>query len=113
MLGLLADRARVAGPELTCPAAGMPEQPRPIRVLHCLWSGETGGAEPAVNQLVREQIRDPAIEPALLFAQRGGPFWGAAPELRCPGVGARIPHRRAFWTTRRAAAAPRGFDVPP
>src|SRR5258708_7514155 len=99
MLGLLADRGRVPGPALTCPAAGMPEQPRPSRVLHCWRSGETGGAERAVNQLVREQIRDHAIEPALLFAQRGGHYWDAAQELGCPVVDAGSPHGRALWTT--------------
>jgi glycosyltransferase involved in cell wall biosynthesis len=89
----------------------MSDQPRPIRVLHCLWSGETGGAERAVYQLVREQLRDPEIAPAVLFAQSRGPYWEAALELGCPVVELNLPHGRAFWAIGSSARAMRGFDI--
>ena len=49
-----------------------PQLIQPIRILHILWHGEIGGAERAVYQLVREQLRDPDLEPAVAFAQPGG-----------------------------------------
>ena len=89
----------------------MSDQPRPMRVLHCMWSGETGGAERAVYQLVREQLRDQGIAPAVLFAQARGPYYEAARELGCPVTDAGIRHGRAFWATGHTAKAMRGFDI--
>jgi glycosyltransferase involved in cell wall biosynthesis len=54
------------------------------RVLHCLWDGETGGAERAVYQLVRGQVDNGVVAPAIAFAQGHGPYWDAATKLDCP-----------------------------
>jgi glycosyltransferase involved in cell wall biosynthesis len=89
----------------------MSDEPRPIRVLHCLWSGEIGGAERAVYQLVREQLSDPGVEPAFLFGQGRGRYWEAARELGCPVIALDLPNGRAFWATGRVATSMRGFDV--
>ena len=45
-----------------------------VRVLHCMWSGETGGAERAVYLLLREQLASRKVEPAILYGQGSGPY---------------------------------------
>jgi|tagenome__1003787_1003787.scaffolds.fasta_scaffold20844029_1 glycosyltransferase involved in cell wall biosynthesis len=82
-----------------------------IRVLHCLWHGEIGGAERAVEQLVAAQLRDPDLEPALLFGQAGGLYWSRARELGCPVVTLGLPHGRALTRVRSSADAMAGFDI--
>jgi glycosyltransferase involved in cell wall biosynthesis len=57
-----------------------------LRVLHCLWSGAVGGLERVLYQLVREQRRDPVIEPAVLFAQDRGPYVDAVRSLGVPVI---------------------------
>jgi glycosyltransferase involved in cell wall biosynthesis len=83
----------------------------PLRVLHCLWNGEVGGAERAVHLLVREQLRDPALAPALLFAQGRGPYWEKAGDLGCPVISLDLPNGRTVGRLREAAAAMRPFDL--
>src|SRR5438128_4734197 len=85
--------------------------PRPIRILHCLWSGEIGGAERAIFLLARQQRDDPLLEPALLFAQARGPYWEAARRLGCPVIALNLPHGRAIRRLSAITAAMRGFDV--
>jgi glycosyltransferase involved in cell wall biosynthesis len=82
-----------------------------FRVLHCLWHGEIGGAERAVEQLVRAQLGDPEIEPAVLFGQPGGLYWERAQELGCPVVTLELPHGHALSSLPSSAAAMQGFDV--
>lgn len=84
---------------------------RPLRVLHCLWKGEIGGVERAVYQLVREQLRDPSLTPALLFAQGGGLYHDYARQLGCPVIDLGLPHGHALGRVRAAASAMRRFDV--
>jgi hypothetical protein len=82
-----------------------------LHVLHCLWSGSIGGAERAVFQLVREQLRDPGLEPALLFASSGGFYWEQAHELGCPVVTLDIPHGHALGKLPAAIEAMRPFAI--
>lgn len=45
-----------------------------MRVLHFLWSGEVGGAERAIYQLVARQLQDPGLEVGVLFGRAIGPY---------------------------------------
>jgi glycosyltransferase involved in cell wall biosynthesis len=83
----------------------------PIRVLHCLWHGETGGAERSVYQLARAQMRDPEISPGLLFAQGRGAYWEEAQKLGCPVVSLNIRNARSPRCITRAAEVMREFSV--
>jgi glycosyltransferase involved in cell wall biosynthesis len=84
---------------------------RPLRIVHCLWEGEVGGTQRAVYQLVREQLRDPAIEPAVLFAQARGPYMEAARELASPVFELDLSSGHALRELDRPIAALRPFDV--
>jgi glycosyltransferase involved in cell wall biosynthesis len=88
-----------------------PSRARRLRVLHCLWTGEIGGAERAVYQLVREQIRDSSLEPAILFAQGRGHYWSAANSLGCPVIDLALWHGHALREVRQIATRMRDFDV--
>jgi glycosyltransferase involved in cell wall biosynthesis len=82
-----------------------------LSVLHCLWSGAIGGAERAVFQLVREQLRDPGLEPAFLFAQGGGLYWQRAHSLGCPVLNLNLPHSHALRALPAIVDAMRPFAV--
>jgi len=83
----------------------------PRRVLHCMWHGDVGGAERAVYQLVREQMRDPEMAPAMLFAQGGGVYWEWAQKLGCPFITLDLPSGRALTRLPQIASAMRPFDL--
>jgi hypothetical protein len=76
-----------------------------------MWRGDVGGAERAVYQLVRDQMRDPAMVPAMLFAQRGGLYWEWAQKLGCTIITLDLPSGRALTSIPRIAAAMRPFDL--
>jgi glycosyltransferase involved in cell wall biosynthesis len=82
-----------------------------LRVLHCLWSGRTGGAERAVYQLVREQLRGGSVAPAVLFAQGRGPYWERMNALDCPTFAADLPHSRAFGRIGSVVKLMRPYDL--
>ena len=52
-------------------------------VIHILWSGEIGGKERAVYQLVRHQIGHSRFTPAVAFCQAHGPYVQKVRELGC------------------------------
>jgi glycosyltransferase involved in cell wall biosynthesis len=54
------------------------------RVLHFLWSGHIGGAERAVYQIVREEIRLGEWEVGVAFGQAKGPWVSSLEALGCP-----------------------------
>jgi glycosyltransferase involved in cell wall biosynthesis len=83
----------------------------PIRVLHCIWNGETGGAERSVLQLAKAQMSDPETSPGLLFAQGRGPYWQWAQELGCFVATLDLPSGRSPAAIRRAAAVMRHFSI--
>jgi glycosyltransferase involved in cell wall biosynthesis len=83
----------------------------PLRVLHCLWSGEVGGTERAIYQLAREQQGDPSIAPAVLFARARGPYWQQVRELGVPVVDLGLEHGRAIRELGRIERAMREFDI--
>jgi glycosyltransferase involved in cell wall biosynthesis len=84
--------------------------PDPLRVLHGTWTGEVGGAERALHLLVTEQMRDPEVQPAILFAQ-GGFYALEAQALGCP---IRVLEARSTLdprVLRRAVRFMRGYQV--
>jgi glycosyltransferase involved in cell wall biosynthesis len=83
----------------------------PTRVLHCLWNGNVGGAERAVWLLAREQLADPDLAPALLFAQDTGPYAERARAAGLPVVGLGLPSGRSLGRIPAAAEKMRGFDI--
>ena len=98
-----------ANPDDTASANGITG--RTIRILHCLWSGEIGGAERAVYQLVREQLKDPWLQPAPLFAQGRGLYWERAQALGCSVFALGIPHGHAVRALNTATDLMRRFDI--
>jgi glycosyltransferase involved in cell wall biosynthesis len=84
---------------------------QPLRVLHCLWDGKTGGAERAVYQLVRGQLESGGVKPAIAFAQADGPYWEAAGELGCPVIDLKVPHGHSLRSLARIARALRGHPI--
>jgi glycosyltransferase involved in cell wall biosynthesis len=98
---------------LDIPATGDPKA-RPaatIRVLHVLWSGELGGAERAVYQLIRAQHATGAVEPSVLFAQARGPHVELAQAVGCDVI--ELGLRGNHSVARLPAIARRigGFDI--
>lgn len=89
----------------------MSDRDRPLRVLHCLWGGGVGGAERAVYQLVRGQLRSPDVVPALLFARGEGPYWEATRELDCSVRSASLPSGRALHRIFDVATMMQPYDV--
>jgi glycosyltransferase involved in cell wall biosynthesis len=83
----------------------------PISVLHCVWHGQTGGAERSVYLLARAQMRDPDVAPALLFAQGRGPYWELAQELGCPVFSLDMPNSRSLRHIKRATEVMQDFSV--
>ena len=83
----------------------------PVSVLHCLWDGRIGGAERAIYQLVREQLRDPGLAPAVLFADGSGPYFELIARLGCSVVALELPHGHALRALPGTARAMRAFDV--
>jgi glycosyltransferase involved in cell wall biosynthesis len=84
---------------------------RRLSVLHILWTGKIGGAERAVYQLVREQMHDRALAPALLFAQGQGFYWELARDIGCPVWELGAPHGRALRSVRAAVPVMHNFDI--
>ena len=90
----------------------MSERPqRPLRVLHCLWNGRVGGAERAVYQLVREQLRGGSVRPAVLFAQSGGTYWEHMAALDCDTFSAELPNALAVTRIGSIARLMAPFDL--
>ncbi len=82
-----------------------------MRVLHCLWSAEVGGAERALWQLVAAQRQGPGVEPGVLLGRGGGPYVDRIRETGVPVVelGARSAlDPRLFGRARRAM---RGWEI--
>jgi glycosyltransferase involved in cell wall biosynthesis len=67
-----------------------------LDIVHIMWKGEIGGAERAVYQLVTQQMKDPTLAPALLFAQSGGLYWDKAQTLGCPIICLHLPNGHAL-----------------
>jgi L-malate glycosyltransferase len=76
-----------------------------------MWSGHVGGAQRAVYQLVREQLRGGSVTPAVLFAQGEGPYWERMRELGCTTLDAGLANGRAFSRVGSIAAQMRPFDL--
>ncbi len=83
----------------------------PRRVAHVLWYGEIGGTERSIYQLMREQMRDPELAPAVVFAQDSGPYVDMVKELGCPVVVLGLGSSHSPRALGRAARALQRFDV--
>jgi glycosyltransferase involved in cell wall biosynthesis len=70
-----------------------------------------GGAERAIYQLVREQLRDDSIEPAVLFAQARGPYVEAVRGLGCRVLELDLSNGHALRELGAPTASLRQFDV--
>jgi glycosyltransferase involved in cell wall biosynthesis len=82
-----------------------------LRVLHLLWSGETGGMERAVYQLAREQLASDSISPAVLFPGPRGPYYERLVQLGLPVTSLGLPHARSLGQLTVARRAMQGFDI--
>jgi glycosyltransferase involved in cell wall biosynthesis len=71
---VIADVARSPGDDNGVPAR---------RLAHVLWNGKTGGLQRSVYQLLRQQLRDPQLAPAVVFAQGEGPYVERTRDLGC------------------------------
>ena len=76
-----------------------------------MWSGQVGGLQRAVYLLVREQLRDGAVRPGVLFGRSGGPYWDRMAALGCPALAADLPSGRAFSHIGDVAELMRPFDL--
>lgn len=82
-----------------------------LPILHVLWKGQTGGAERSVYQLVGEQLRDPALAPAVLFGQPAGPYYELMRDLGCPVLSPSFRTGRDVTRLRQAVREMRAFKV--
>ncbi|MBA2504687.1 MAG: glycosyltransferase [Thermoleophilaceae bacterium] len=92
-------------------AATAPPRTAPIKVLHVLWNGETGGAERAVYQLVREQMRDPGLDPSVGFARPAGPYVDRLRALGTPVVHLDLRRGADLPAVPRLGRAMRPYDL--
>lgn len=88
-----------------------PPMQKPIRILHFLWKGDIGGAERAVFQLIREQLKDEELSPAVAFAQSGGTYWEKINQLGCPVVPLNLPNGHTFAQLSKVASMIAPFDL--
>ena len=82
----------------------------PPSVLHFLWTGEIGGAERAVYQLVREQLRQ-GTRVGVAFGQATGLYADSLRELGCPIISMGASGGSDIRVLPRAARAIQGYDV--
>ncbi len=84
---------------------------RPLSILHVLWKGDIGGAERAVYMLIREQLHDPMLKPAILFAQSGGLYQESIQQIGCQVITLDIPRAYAIENLPKIVAAMKPFDI--
>ncbi|MEX2458402.1 MAG: glycosyltransferase, partial [Actinomycetota bacterium] len=82
-----------------------------MRVLHFLWSGEVGGAERALSQLVASQATDGSIEPGLALGRGRGPYASRVRLLGVPVIDLGLRGGADFRALTRGSRALRGWDV--
>lgn len=80
-------------------------------VLHIVWSGDIGGAERAIYQLVRAQQRLSTYKPAVAFAQRSGYYAGLIKGLGCEVLDLGLEKDRQLHEAARVARSIRRFKV--
>ncbi|MEX1133497.1 MAG: glycosyltransferase [Acidimicrobiia bacterium] len=79
-------------------------------MLHFLWTGQIGGAERAVYQLVREQMRR-GTRVGVAFGQATGLYADSLRELGCPVISLGASGGADIRVLPGAVRAIRGFDV--
>lgn len=79
-------------------------------VLHLLWSGEIGGAERAVFQLTKEQLRQ-GMKVAVAFGQATGLYADSLRKLGCPIVSLDASGGNDLRVLPRAMNAFGAFDI--
>ena len=81
------------------------------RVLHFLWSGEIGGAERAVYQLVREEMRRGDWEVGVAFGRAEGPWVKAIGSLDCEVIDLRMRSSADLPRALHGIERMRRFDI--
>jgi glycosyltransferase involved in cell wall biosynthesis len=81
------------------------------RVLHFLWSGELGGAERAVYQMVREEQRRGEWGVGVAFGQARGPWADALKALGCEVIDLRMRNTADLPRALRSTARLKDFDI--
>jgi glycosyltransferase involved in cell wall biosynthesis len=82
-----------------------------MKILHFLWSGEIGGAERAVYQLVREQMKDGRDEVAVLFGQARGPYVELCRAAGCRVVEIDAASGAGLRSVAKIARCARAYDL--
>lgn len=82
-----------------------------MKVLHCIWSGEVGGAERALYQLVKAQKRDGDLDVAVLFGRAKGHYSELLRSAGCPVIDAGLRHGGDILGLPRLIRVMRAFDV--
>ena len=82
-----------------------------MKVLHFLWSGEVGGAERAVFQLVARQSRDPNLQVGVLFGRGSGPYHRRIAELGVPVHALDLPGAGSPRTLTGGVPVMRRYDL--
>lgn len=85
--------------------------PPDMKILHCLWRGDLGGAERAVYNLVKAQRRLSDLHVGILFGRGSGPFPSM---LRADGfdvIDCAFRNGADVLRIRSAARSMRGYDV--
>jgi glycosyltransferase involved in cell wall biosynthesis len=81
------------------------------RVLHCLWSGEAGGMERAVYQLVLEQLRGSVVAPSVLLSGGQGPYYHRLQAIGCPVTTLNLPSGHSVKHLTAARKVMREADI--
>jgi glycosyltransferase involved in cell wall biosynthesis len=81
------------------------------RVLHFLWSGGVGGAERAVYQVVREEVRRAEWQIGVAFGRARGPWADAIRSLGCDIVDLGMRNSLDLPGALRQIGRLRGYDI--
>jgi glycosyltransferase involved in cell wall biosynthesis len=82
-----------------------------MKILHFLWSGAIGGAERAVYQLVREQMRHPGCRVGVMFGQAHGVYFDRIRDLGCPILCADLGNGREVFKLRAIVHQIGPYDI--
>jgi glycosyltransferase involved in cell wall biosynthesis len=97
-------------PATGCAGVAGPLLSKLLRILHFLWSGQIGGTERSVYQLVREQLREEPNDVGVLFHDNTGPYVDACRNIGC-AVYAVGEERGGLAKFRAMVRHARGYDL--
>jgi len=84
-----------------------------MKILHILWSGEIGGAQKAVYQLIKEQIRatELNIQPAVIFGKAEGLYYEKIKETGCEVIDANLKKEGNIYKLLKTINLMKPFDI--